>query len=96
MFVSALNDLQNGRFLEGIFRPLTNILGDWIYAVMFALVFGMLYLQTQSAIVPTVTFLLILPLVLFFVPPGATVFFYVLLALGIGGTFYQAYTHKGG
>jgi len=92
----ALDDILDGNLFRGIMMPLTDLIGSWAYAVLFSVMFGMMMFRTDNAIIPAVVFLLIGPVVFFFVPPAAHTIYYIFVVLAITGSIFKAYTPKGG
>jgi hypothetical protein len=96
IFVSMMDDFVNGDFISGVQRPITNLIGEWWYTLFFGMIFTLVYFRTQSTIMPTVVFILIAPIALFLMPPGAAPAFYIFISISVAGTLFQAYTHRGG
>jgi hypothetical protein len=86
---------MNGDLLNAVFRPYTDLMGDWFYAIFFGCFLMLIWIKSESAILPTVTFIPIAPVAFFFLPPGASVIYTGFLALAIASTFYRALTRKG-
>lgn len=99
----ALQKMLDGDIISGLLDPFTRVFGDsyaiseqYIYGILFAFMLGAVMLKTQNAMMPAIVFLLIMPVVLFVLPPDAVPIFYVFLILAVTGTIYKIFIHPGG
>lgn len=102
MVSNALQDFQDGNIIQGLLRPIIDVFGDnvavsgqYVYATLFGIMFGMLLLKGQDATMPVVVLILSAPILFFLIPPSAAPVFYVLMALSITGIFAKIYLKRG-
>lgn len=92
---TAFQRFLEGDFFGGIMAPVIAVFGYWTYAIFFGTLLGMLYFRTESSVMPTVVFIVLLPIVLFFVPTEAWALFGIFFVLAVAGTIAKAYLPRG-
>lgn len=87
----AMQKLAEGDIVHAIFTPLTDIMGPWIYVFIYAITAIMIYLKTQTVVMPVIITLVFAGAGMVALPPEYEIASYILLAIAIAGILYTTF-----
>ena len=92
---AGLQRFLDGDFFGGILYFVTVAIGDWAYAIGFGAMFVMLYMRNGNVAMPLVVFVVLMPLILWFIPAAAWQIVGVFVAVSIISIFVKVFSNRG-
>lgn len=81
--------LTNMDFYGAIMCPYTNVMGNWVYAILMLTVITIVYIRTQDIAMPAILGLIYGLAGAVISPPEFRTFYYIIIALAVTGVLYR-------